>query len=121
MPSSYTLTSGFPYKYSYKPFKTSTFNKDLIEKNYRNITFLSSVKCSVQHEKYKIGKMYLLVGKRVETIQKQWQQIFIDAAWHQPSVILFDDLDQVISAPSALQEMGGEALYKCRLAQGEMH
>lgn len=72
-------------------------------------------------KKYKIGKMYLLVGKRVETIQKQWQQIFIDAAWHQPSVILFDDLDQVISAPSALQEMGGEALYKCRLAQGEMH
>ena len=71
-------------------------------------------------KKYKIGKMYLLVGKRVETIQKQWQQIFIDAAWHQPSVILFDDLDQVISAPSALQEVGGEALYKCRLAQGEM-
>jgi len=71
-------------------------------------------------KKYKIGKMYLLVGKRVETIQKQWQQIFIDAAWHQPSVILFDDLDQVISAPSALQEMGGEALYKCRLAQGEI-
>lgn len=71
-------------------------------------------------KKYKIGKMYLLVGKRVETIQKQWQQIFIDAAWHQPSVILFDDLDQVISAPSALQEIGGEALYKCRLAQGEM-
>ena len=70
-------------------------------------------------KKYKIGKMYLLVGKRVETIQKQWQQVFIDAAWHQPSVILFDDLDQVISAPSALQEIGGEALYKCRLAQGE--
>lgn len=70
-------------------------------------------------KKYKIGKIYLLVGKRVETIQKQWQQIFIDAAWHQPSVILFDDLDQVISAPSALQEVGGEALYKCRLAQGE--
>lgn len=65
-------------------------------------------------------KMYLLVGKRVDTIQKQWQQIFVDAAWHQPSVILFDDLDQVISAPSALQEMGGEALYKRRLAQGEM-
>lgn len=71
-------------------------------------------------KKYEIVKNYLLVGKRVETIQKQWQQIFIDAAWHQPSVILFDDLDQVISAPSALQEMGGEALYKCRLAQGEM-
>ena len=62
----------------------------------------------------------LFEGKRVDTIQKQWQQIFLEAAWHQPSVILFDDLDQVVSAPSALQEMGGEALYKRRLAQGEM-
>jgi len=71
-------------------------------------------------DKYEIVRIYLFVGKRVETIQKQWQQIFIDAAWHQPSVILFDDLDQVISAPSALQEMGGEALYQRRLSQGEM-
>lgn len=62
----------------------------------------------------------LFEGKRVDTIQKQWQQLFLEAAWHQPSVILFDDLDQVVSAPSALQEMGGEALYKRRLAQGEM-
>lgn len=62
----------------------------------------------------------LFEGKRVDTIQKQWQQLFLEAAWHQPSVILFDDLDQVVSAPSALQEMGGEALYKHRLAQGEM-
>ena len=62
----------------------------------------------------------LVEGNRVDTIQKQWQQIFLEAAWHQPSVILFDDLDQVVSAPSALQEMGGEALYKRRLAQGEM-
>ena len=57
-------------------------------------------------------------GKRVETIKKQWHQVFVDAAWHQPAVILFDDLDQIVSAPSVLQEMGGEALYKQRLAQG---
>ncbi|KAK2573714.1 Peroxisome biogenesis factor 1 [Acropora cervicornis] len=56
-------------------------------------------------------------GKRVETIKKQWHQVFVDAAWHQPAVILFDDLDQIVSAPSGLQEMGGEALYKQRLAQ----
>ena len=60
-------------------------------------------------------------GKRVESIQKQWQQVFVnvEAAWYRPSVILFDDLDQLVSAPSALQELGGEALYKRRLAQGE--
>ena len=45
--------------------------------------------------------------------------MFVEAAWYQPSVILFDDLDQLVSVPSALQEMGGEALYKRRLAQGE--
>ena len=60
-----------------------------------------------------------MVGKRVDAIQKQWQQLFVEAAWHQPSVILFDDLDQIVTAPSALQEMGGEALYKRRLAQGD--
>ena len=63
--------------------------------------------------------IFFVVGKRVDAIQKQWQQLFVEAAWHQPSVILFDDLDQIVSAPSALQEMGGEALYKRRLAQGD--
>lgn len=63
--------------------------------------------------------VYFVVGKRVDAIQKHWQQVFVEAAWHQPSVILFDDLDQIVSAPSALQEMGGEALYKRRLAQGD--
>ena len=60
-----------------------------------------------------------LAGRRVEWVQKQWQQVFVESAWYQPSVILFDDLDQLVSVPSALQEMGGEALYKRRLAQGE--
>ena len=60
-----------------------------------------------------------LAGKRVELIQRQWQQVFVEVTWYQPSVILFDDLDQLVSAPSALQEMGGEALYKRRLAQGK--
>ena len=52
----------------------------------------------------------------MDVIQKNWQQIFAEAAWYQPSAVLFDDLDQVISAPSALQELGGESLYKYRLA-----
>jgi SpoVK/Ycf46/Vps4 family AAA+-type ATPase len=56
----------------------------------------------------------------VDTIRKSWQQIFNNAAWHQPAVILFDDLDQLISAPSLLQENGPEAHYILRLAQGKM-
>ena len=85
----------------------------------RTVIFFGHIFPEVVSEKKIIG-IYFFIGKRVDTIQKQWQQIFVEAAWHQPSVILFDDLDQVVSAPSALQEMGGEALYKRRLAQGEM-
>ncbi|KAK3749947.1 hypothetical protein QZH41_013854, partial [Actinostola sp. cb2023] len=59
-----------------------------------------------------------LRGKRVETIQRQWQQAFLEADWYQPSVILLDNLDHVISAPSLAQEMGGEGLYRLRLVQG---
>ncbi|XP_028405471.1 peroxisome biogenesis factor 1-like [Dendronephthya gigantea] len=58
-----------------------------------------------------------LRGKRVETIRKSWQNTFNNAAWHQPAVIVFDDLDQLISAPSLLQENGPEAHYSLRLAQ----
>ena len=54
----------------------------------------------------------------METIQKQLRQVFREAAWHQPAVILLDDLDHVISAPSSNQEIGGEALYRRRLAEG---
>ena len=63
--------------------------------------------------------LLLFPGKRVETIQKHLQQVFTEGAWHQPAVVLLDDLDQVISAPSPTQEIGGEALYKLRLAEGE--
>ena len=60
------------------------------------------------------------LGKRAETIRKSWQQTFNNAAWHEPAVILFDDLDQLISAPSLLQENGPEAHYSLRLAQGRI-
>jgi len=59
-------------------------------------------------------------GKRVETIQRYWQQAFLEAAWYQPSVILLDNLDHVIAAPSLTQEIGGEGLYRLRLVQGEV-
>ena len=61
----------------------------------------------------------MFIGKRVETIRKSWQRIFNNSAWHQPAVILFDDLDQLISAPSLVQEHGPEANYTQRLAEGK--
>lgn len=60
----------------------------------------------------------LLLGKRVETIQRHWQQAFLEAAWYQPSVILLDNLDHVLAAPSLTQEIGGEGIYRLRLVQG---
>ena len=79
-------------------------------------TVTISLQCVLHNSIYSVSIGFL--GKRVDVIQKNWQHVFAEAAWHQPSVILFDDLDQVVSVPSALQELGGEALYKRRLAKG---
>ena len=59
------------------------------------------------------------LGKGVDTIRKIWEEAFDEAAWRQPSVILLDDLDHVTAAPlGPEQEMGPEATYNSRLAQG---
>jgi len=43
---------------------------------------------------------------------------FDEAAWHQPSIVLLDDLDQIVMACSGPdQEMSSEALYHGRIAQ----
>lgn len=44
---------------------------------------------------------------------------FDEAAWRQPSVILLDDLEHVVPAPSGPEaEMSGEAIYGSRVAEG---
>jgi hypothetical protein len=86
--------------------------------------FLSEVRYSSYLDSSSLIKLYQTVffyftkAKRVETIQRQWQQAFMEAAWHQPSVILLDNLDHVISAPNLAQEMGGEGFYRKRLVEG---
>jgi len=46
------------------------------------------------------------------------QATFDEAAWHEPSIVLLDDLDQIVTACSGPdQEMSGEALYHGRIAQ----
>lgn len=50
------------------------------------------------------------------------QIAFDEAAWRQPSVILLDDLEQVMPAPSGPEaEMSGEAIYGARVAEGTLH
>jgi len=46
------------------------------------------------------------------------QATFDEAAWHEPSVVLLDDLDQIAMACSGPdQEMSSEALYHGKIAQ----
>ncbi|XP_055369013.1 peroxisome biogenesis factor 1 isoform X2 [Betta splendens] len=59
-----------------------------------------------------------LQGKRAETVRQMLQDIFEQAEWRQPSVILLDDLDHVMGAPASPEhEHGPEALLQLHIAQ----
>ncbi|KAF1381544.1 hypothetical protein PFLUV_G00155090 [Perca fluviatilis] len=59
-----------------------------------------------------------LQGKRAETVRQMLQDIFEQAEWRQPSVVLFDDLDHITGAPSSPEhEHGPEALLQQHIAQ----
>lgn len=52
--------------------------------------------------------------------------MFDEAIWRQPSIVLLDDLDHVVPAPSGPEaELSGEAIYGARIGEGmtidEMH
>uniref|UniRef100_A0A671UCW6 Peroxisomal ATPase PEX1 n=1 Tax=Sparus aurata TaxID=8175 RepID=A0A671UCW6_SPAAU len=48
-----------------------------------------------------------LQGKRAETVRQMLQDIFEQAEWRQPSVVLLDDLDHVTGAPSSPEHEHG--------------
>ncbi|KAK2830302.1 hypothetical protein Q5P01_018233 [Channa striata] len=59
-----------------------------------------------------------LQGKRAETVRQMLQDIFEQAEWRQPSVVLLDDLDHLMGAPTSPEhERGPEALLQQRIAQ----
>ncbi|KAJ4928357.1 hypothetical protein JOQ06_016149 [Pogonophryne albipinna] len=59
-----------------------------------------------------------LQGKRSETVRQMLQDIFEQAEWRQPSVVLLDDLDHVTGAlTSPEHEHGPEALLQQHIAQ----
>uniref|UniRef100_A0A3Q3K496 Peroxisomal ATPase PEX1 n=1 Tax=Monopterus albus TaxID=43700 RepID=A0A3Q3K496_MONAL len=59
-----------------------------------------------------------LQGKRAETVRQMLQDIFEEAEWRQPSVVLLDDLDYVTGAPTSPEhEHGPEALLQQHIAQ----
>ncbi|XP_029369556.1 peroxisomal ATPase PEX1 isoform X2 [Echeneis naucrates] len=59
-----------------------------------------------------------LKGKRAETVRQMLQDIFEQAEWRQPSVVLLDDLDYVTGAPTSPEhEQGPEAMLTQHIAQ----
>ncbi|GFO42230.1 peroxisome biogenesis factor 1 [Plakobranchus ocellatus] len=59
-----------------------------------------------------------LRGKTVSNIQKTMEAVFDEAAWREPSVIVFDNLDAIVPAPSGPEtELNGEALYSAKNSQ----
>jgi len=64
--------------------------------------------------------LLFLSGKRAETVRQILQDIFEQAEWQQPSVVLLDDLDHLTRAPtSAEHEHGAEALLHQHIAQSK--
>ncbi|XP_037651212.1 peroxisome biogenesis factor 1 [Sebastes umbrosus] len=59
-----------------------------------------------------------LQGKRAETVRQMLQDVFEQAEWRQPSVVLLDDLDHMTAAPTSPEhEHGAEALLQQHIAQ----
>uniref|UniRef100_A0A8C9W4E1 Peroxisomal ATPase PEX1 n=1 Tax=Scleropages formosus TaxID=113540 RepID=A0A8C9W4E1_SCLFO len=59
-----------------------------------------------------------LKGKRVETVRRRLEEVFEQAAWREPAVVLLDDLDHMAGAASSLEhERGPEAIRSLQLAQ----
>ncbi|XP_043074221.1 peroxisome biogenesis factor 1 [Puntigrus tetrazona] len=59
-----------------------------------------------------------LKGKRAETIRQRLEEVFEQAVWRQPSVVLLDDLDHVTGAATSPEhEHGPEAVLRQHIAQ----
>ncbi|KAJ7991800.1 hypothetical protein DPEC_G00287630 [Dallia pectoralis] len=59
-----------------------------------------------------------LKGKRGETVRQMLEEVFEQAVWKQPSVVLLDDLDHVTGAPTSPEhEDGPESLLRQHIAQ----
>ena len=64
------------------------------------------------------GNLPLCSGKRAETVRQRLEEVFEQAVWRQPSVVLLDDLDLVTAAASSPEhEQGPEALLHLHIAQ----
>ncbi|KAA0710479.1 Peroxisome biogenesis factor 1 [Triplophysa tibetana] len=64
----------------------------------------------------------MLKGKRADTIRQRLEEVFEQAVWRQPSVVLLDDLDHITGAASSPEhEHGPEAVLRQHIAQSLRH
>ncbi|XP_011607188.2 peroxisomal ATPase PEX1 [Takifugu rubripes] len=62
-----------------------------------------------------------LQGKRLEAVRQIFQDVFEEAEWRQPSVVLLDDLDQIAGSPTSPEhEHSPEAVQQLHVAQSLM-
>lgn len=62
-------------------------------------------------------KSIFFEGKRSDVIKAAWENMFAEAIEHQPSVLLFDDLDYIIQAPTNEQQLRGEESGIIKMAE----
>lgn len=63
-----------------------------------------------------------ILGKRAETVRQLFRDIFEQAEWKQPSVVLLDDLDHLTRASTSPEhEHGPEALLQQHFAQSKSY
>lgn len=60
------------------------------------------------------------LGKRADKIRLRLEEVFEQAIWRQPSVVLLDDLDHVTGAATSPEhEHGPEAVLRQHIAQSK--
>lgn len=79
----------------------------------------------LEEKKMSAYNLYLFIllpkGKRVNIIAQKWDEIVSEAIYGQPSLILFEDLDYIASAPvSQEQENGPDGVYFSCISQGNI-
>ena len=71
------------------------------------------------HVLHYLDCLRMSAGKKPETISAKIESILLDAIFHQPSVVLLEDLDTIAEACSGPdQELAPETLYHARVALG---
>ena len=58
----------------------------------------------------------------MDVVKSRLEEVFDEAACHQPSIVLLENLDNLVSAPAAgAVEGGSDVLHTTKLAESKSH